>query len=569
MPLANRRPAPMFILLFSLAAAGCSTGDDLFCDQDGDCTFTKGEWLRIKDLAGIGPPPASLDTSNRWLTNEAAIQLGWKLYYSNALSGPARWRDMLDRPTESARSPRGEKMNLSCADCHDPARAGSDFTSKPGHVSEGAGWYDVNAQQTLNIGHYRILYWNGRSDSVWAQAAAVMESPVSMNGNRMQIVRAVFESHRAEYEALFGPMPELLPRAEYDALVEPAEPATAAGPAELGDVCKGATADACPAGCRAIEPSDGRCWPIYPLKGKPGRDATRCQPTRLLGMNERAEPHGDAFDCMAPENRLAINKAYANISKAIAAYEWELTSGNSPFDRYVAGERSALSPAAVRGLRLFVGRASCVDCHSGQLLSDSAFHNIGVPQRGQAVPTEPECVIEGVCDCRVVAPTPPNGPTTGDTPPMMTPVTKWPADTCLPWGYYYGLARLRTTTFRRDNPTFSDDPAAGRASHGDIYAIADAPAPATSAIGAWRTPSLRDVALTGPYMHNGIYKTLEEVIWHYDVGGTAEAPGKKAVELRPLLLTSQDRHDLAEFLRHLTGVPNRPELHERPRASAP
>ena len=76
-------------------------------------------------------------------------------------------------------------INISCATCHDPKRAGSDFTSAPNTVSIGAGWYDVNSEQTVNAAYYPLLYWNGRTDSLWAQAAQVSESGVSMNGTRL------------------------------------------------------------------------------------------------------------------------------------------------------------------------------------------------------------------------------------------------------------------------------------------------------------------------------------------------------------------------------------------------
>ncbi len=71
-----------------------------------------------------------------------------------------------------------------------------------------------------------------------------------------------------------------------------------------------------------------------------------------------------------------------NIAKAIAAYERTLIARNAPFQRYVNGDKSALSPAAKRGFELFRGKAECVACHTPPLLTDNAFHNIGVPQVG-------------------------------------------------------------------------------------------------------------------------------------------------------------------------------------------
>jgi cytochrome c peroxidase len=80
--------------------------------------------------------------------------------------------------------------------------------------------------------------------------------------------------------------------------------------------------------------------------------------------------------------------------------------------------------------------------------------------------------------------------------------------------------------------------------------------------GAWRTPSLRDVALTAPYMHDGIYDTLGDVVWHYDQGGATTRDhagtcdpmsGEACREIGPLGLSDQDRADLVAFLGSLTG----------------
>src|SRR6185369_11614912 len=107
--------------------------------------------------------------------------------------------------------------------------------------------------------------------------------------------------------------------------------------------------------------------------------------------------------------------------------------------------------------------------------------------------------------------------------------------------------------------------------------------------GAWRTPSLRDVAITAPYMHDGYYRTLEDVVWHYNNGGTASgtddfrdaggttngeidggpsacsppAPGQqtpvgRAAQIKPLRLTNEEMSDIVEFLKTLSGTPLHP-----------
>ena len=118
----------------------------------------------------------------------------------------------------------------------------------------------------------------------------------------------------------------------------------------------------------------------FPLSGKPK------SPTA-------GAPDG-AWEAMTAEDRTIVNRVLANWGKAIAAYEYQLISVDSPFDQFVSagpglGRRSPA--AAKRGARLFVGKAACIDCHSGPQLTDEQFHNIGVPQTGLAVPTTSLC----------------------------------------------------------------------------------------------------------------------------------------------------------------------------------
>jgi len=175
-----------------------------------------------------------------------------------------------------------------------------------------------------------------------------------------------------------------------------------------------------------------------------------------------------------------------------------------------------------RGAQLFVGKAGCVDCHDTPLLSDRDFHNVGVPQLGPAVPTEAECPAGAACDC--VAGT-----------------------NCLPWGALDGFAKLDASSMLRTS-MWSDDPA------DDSRAAELARSPGDALKGAWRTPSLRNVALTAPYMHDGLYGTLADVVAHYNRGGDAGAIGTRAVDVKPLGLTDGEQADLVAFLETLTGA---------------
>jgi len=260
-----------------------------------------------------------------------------------------------------------------------------------------------------------------------------------------------------------------------------------------------------------------------PSDGKPG-SKDGCQ------AGDPEEPFGDAFDCLPADTAEIVTKRLVLWAKAIAAFEHQIYDGNSEFDRFIdEGPRSpAISPRSKRGARLFVGKAGCIDCHAGPLLADGDFHNVGVPQTGPAVPTLADCPDGGYCDCV-------NG------------------TRCLPWGAHHGLRWLRDE--RRypwsRNSKHSDDRDDGSRRTYHLRQVDEA------LKGAWRTPSLRNVALTAPYMHNGAFATLDQVVRHYNNGGrgVAGAVGRPDVRLKPLGLTEDEAADLVAFLQTLTGQP--------------
>jgi cytochrome c peroxidase len=450
--------------------------DSATCAAEG-CEWTADEWQRLRGLTGpLAPAP---DPSNRFADDPAAAALGQRFYFDAAFSGPSRQLDALRRPTALSRAPAGQATGVSCATCHDLARGGADVSSVPGHVSVGAGVTDVNALPTVNAALHRTVFWNGRLDTLWGLNVLVAESDTTMNGNRLQTAHVVADRYGDDFQVAFGP----------------------------------------------VLPGDWRARiKAWPPAGKPGR-MDDCQ------AGDASEPFGDAHDCLPAADRELAATVLVLWSKAIASYERRLVSAGSPFDRFMAEgpDSQQISPAARRGARLFVGKASCIDCHNGPLLSDGDYHNVGIPQTGAAVPTLADCAAGAPCDC--VA-----------------------GKSCLPWGRWNGLAWQRDPGNRAPGLLFdhSDDP--------DREARRARPAPPLEERlkGAWRTPSLRDVALTAPYMHDGAYATLEQVLWHYNAGGRAAAPGAvgtPSAKLKPLGLTEAEVGDLAAFLRTLTGAP--------------
>jgi cytochrome c peroxidase len=511
------------ILTGALLGSACDeAADSWFCERTAGCGWTAEEVGALAALANLPEKPAP-DRSNKYLGIKEVEALGHQLFFEPRLSGPSNLVDVLRRPVGYARAGRGEPTNLSCASCHNMGRAGADTESLPGNVSIGAAWSDTNALPIANAAYYGITYWNGRADSLWAQVMNSLEG-TNMNGNRLRTAWTVRELYREEHDAIFTdhPLPMASSRAQVEALIETS--GARAGQCRLSP--------GCPSECRAVAHSEtgaAGCFPRFPLEGKPGTRAG-CQ------AGDSSEPWGDAYDCMEAADQSAVTWVMVNVAKAVAAYEFTIISRNAPFDRYVTSIRDGtprdylgFSEAAERGARLFIGKAACNECHNTPLFSDSQFHNIGVAQVGPGVPTEADCPAGGVCDCVTVSP-------------------DHAGNNCLPWGAADGLYKLKSNRWRKDS-IYSDDRTDTSRKYWHDMSMAMVPK------GVWRTPSLRNVTLTSPYMHNGSMATLEEVIEHYNQGGSPSAPGSRSSRIKPLLLTAQDKADLIAFMEALTGAP--------------
>ncbi len=174
------------------------------------------------------------------------------------------------------------------------------------------------------------------------------------------------------------------------------------------------------------------------------------------------------------------------MAMAIAAFERTLVSRNTPLDRYLKGDKQALSGDARKGLTVFTQKGKCADCHFGVSLSDDRFYALNVPE-------SPEHRND-----------------------VQIAVTR------------RFVAKLnRFEEFR----TLNEDP--GR------YLISKDQRDWK----AFRTPTLLEIAKTGPYMHNGIFPTLDDVIDFFDKGG-----GSGNMALKPLGLTDKEKKYLKTFL---------------------
>lgn len=212
--------------------------------------------------------------------------------------------------------------------------------------------------------------------------------------------------------------------------------------------------------------------------------------SRLRGIPEYRQKFQEVFG----KAGLTID----TIAKAIAAYERTLLSADSPFDRFIAGDARAITASQKRGWELFKGKAKCIECHAfneaSPFFSDFKFHNTGIVAK------------------------------------------QFDSDRLS------GLAKKMTGAEALPSLTHSEGfTELGR------YLITRKP----EDIGAFRTPTLRDIELTSPYMHNGSEKTLIDVVRFYNRGGNANPNLDK--RMRSLNLSDTEMNDLVEFLRALTS----------------
>jgi cytochrome c peroxidase len=326
---------------------------------------------------------------------------------------------------------------VSCATCH---RADYSFTDNL-PLAHGIGTGPRRTMPLAGTAYQAWFFWDGRKDSLWSQALGPIENPLEHGFSRTLCFMVIHEHYKEPYEQVFGPLP---PLTEED----------------------------------------------WPLNARPAPE----DPTALK-----------AWVTMTPEMRRDVNRVYVNMGKAIAAYVRTIVPGPSRFDRYVEAllkgdekeMKEALSDAEVRGLRLFIGKAKCFNCHNGPLFTNGDFHDVGLPHgedRGRAdgIPQ----VLRDEFNC-------------------LSPHSDAEPRQC---------AELRFI----DTDT-------------EKYAY------------TFKTPSLRNVALRPPYMHSGHFSRLVDVLAFYRESASGDTPAGHGPSLEHGALTDEEIRALEAFLHALCG----------------
>jgi cytochrome c peroxidase len=323
--------------------------------------------------------------------------------------------------------------------------------------SEGQGLTLRHAPSILGSAYSPWFFWDGRSDSQWSQALGPLETATEHGGDRLAYAHRIADAYAEDYVAIFGPLPDLEEASRFPARAGPVDDPVAKA----------------------------------------------------------------AWQAMAPADREAVSRVFANMGKSIAAYERHILPGPSRFDRYVAALESgdlaeakdSLSPDERLGLRLFLGAGRCLECHNGPRFTNDSFHNIGLPLLTSQV--QPDGSLR-----------------------------KLSIEEAFDTGRAQGVIEAIDDPFNCLG-AFSD------ATEADCAELRFAKTSGDTLAGAFKTPSLRNVAESAPYMHDGRFASLAEVLQHYQ---DAPLPVAGHSDLQPLRFDSSQLAALEAFLQSLSGA---------------
>lgn len=388
--------------------------------------FTEADirFLSQFHLNQLPPPPSAL--GNRLADDAAAAELGRQLFFDPGLS---------------------RNSQVSCSSCHQPEQYFTDGMQR----SVGLGQVRRNAPSIATSQYGPWQFWDGRADSLWAQALSPLEDINEHGIARSQAVQYVASHYRQAYDELFAPL--------NIALIQtlPEQPAS------------------------------------------PRQDSEAQQ----------------RWNQLSPQQQQMVNQAFANIGKALMAYQRQIQLQPAPFDRFVTALQQGqdrqqlarlMTADEVSGMRLFMGKGNCASCHNGPLFTNFEFHNIGAPEPNQKQ---------------------------------------------VDMGRFEGVTSLQQNEFTCLSPYSDANP-----SQCEEMQFLKRQGP--ELVGAFKTPSLRNVAKTAPYMQSGQLASLIEVIAHYNKPtppfyDREQHPSRPHFDIVPLNLTEEEQQQLLRFLDTLTS----------------
>ncbi|MCX6125886.1 MAG: hypothetical protein NTV34_14220 [Proteobacteria bacterium] len=392
---------------------------------------------------------------------------------------------------------------ISCASCHQPERSFTD--GRP--TSHGLGEGKKNTPTLINVFQGRWFFHDGRADSLAMQALGPVENSLEHGYSRKQVYERLKKNYHEDYEAMFGKfLDPLLYRDEENLKSDQNEPEidNQKGNQKGNHKDIQQVSDQVAAYVLSTVGSTELLKKILSEAQK-----SRTQPIHII-QKLSAGPE------IARTQNIAINNVFANFGKSIAAFEETILSGETPFDlfaeRFAKTGDEAMSfvygfgRTEFQGFQIFVGEGNCVLCHQGPYFTDMQFHNIGLP----ALKDEP-----------------------------------------LDLGRAQGILLAKGNDFNCLGPYLKQ--ATPSESCGELVF---AETEQSEWVGAFKTPTLRNLAFTAPYGHDGRFSALRDILQHYNTLDVKPAAGHREESLQALNLKPTEMDAVLAFL-HSLGDLNR------------
>ena len=445
-------------LFFIIFAAGAGLLAWNYVSVPIPAQWTEREARLIQSLSLSALPELAPDPGNPVADSAAAAELGHRLYFDTRLSGGA---------------------NVACATCHQPELMFTDGLT----LAVGSGLGSRHTPSLVGLAHSPWFYWDGRKDSQWAQALEPLETRHEHDSDRTRISRLLAEDKT--YAAMYGEVVGELP-------VLPDQPRSAS---PLGNTRQQAA-------WHAMTESERRAISeVFANVGK----ALAAYQRKLLPGSTRFDDYADAIslDRATGQDRAARQEDRVTRQDRVTPQDRAARQDRATLQDRAPQQEEPLSSGEIAGLRLFIGKAQCVNCHNGPLFTNHEFHNTGV----LSIP--------------------------GQLPSM---------------GRYDGIRMARQDPFNCLGE-FSD------ANPSDCIELRFA-RDDNELVGAHKTPGLRNVSLTAPYMHGGQIETLAAVLEHYNKAPVSMLSHNEA---KPLGLRAVELSQLEAFIRTLTAPLATPE----------
>lgn len=395
---------------------------------------------------------------------------------------------------------------VSCSSCHNPALSFTDGLV----LSRGVGGTFRNAPTLVNVFSNKWFFHDGRADTLTGQALGPLLDPFEHGLSAVSLANKVILLFGETYETLFGPVDQALleTSSTYSSFEFSGERELMPQAVRMYGIANIGTFSA----LDSILKSASR------KSISPQEEFARRSAGKAVDLPANPSPSDGSSDLVPPDRlKRLIEDIILNVGVSIESYERTIVANESAFDNFARRLSSAskisdaltadFGASELSGLNIFLGKGKCTLCHQGPNFTDSQFHNIGLEWNPEV------------------------------------------DDHKLPTGRAEAVLGLRKNPFGCKSEALAK--ARSKANLRELKSCEEIDflkIDSLEAVSAFKTPTLRNLKLTAPYMHDGRFLSLEDVIEHYNSPEDKSAIGHKEETIQPLSLTKREKNNLKAFL---------------------